>query len=68
MLHKDYQINKIVHSTSTAMQWLTKVSGSTRPSETLANAVHEPSQSTQHKDFTYSLSVILQGKYRQQEI
>ena len=68
MLHKDYQINKVVHSTSTAMQWLSEVLRSTRPSATLANVVHEPSQSTKHKNFTYSLSVILKESIGQQEI
>ena len=66
MLHKDYQINKVVHSTSTAMQWLSEVLRSTRPSATLANVVQEQSQITKHIKILiiYSLSVIFRGKHR----
>ena len=41
MLHKDPQINKLVHSTSTAMQRLSEVLCSTRPRPTLANVAQE---------------------------
>ena len=53
MLHKDYQINKVGHSTSTAMSWLSEVLRSQRSSATLANVVQEQSQISKHKDITY---------------
>ena len=66
MLHKDYQINKVVHSISTTVQWLSEVLRLTRPSATLTNVVQEQNQSTKHVKISpiYSLSVIFLGKYR----